>query len=96
MCELLVTELVDVAVSVEGVPSVTFPVPVIVVKFIPLPDPTDVTVPLFVAVIVGLPLTPLPLLIDIPVPAVIVLPATVFVPVLAISPLVLKLCRANA
>ena len=39
------TLFVDVAVSVPGVPSVTEPVPVIVVKSKPLPADTWVTVP---------------------------------------------------
>jgi hypothetical protein len=45
VCEVVVTALVDEEVIDPGVPSVTVPVPVIVVKFIPLPEATDVTVP---------------------------------------------------
>ena len=41
--ELVVTAFVEVPVSVPGVPRVTDPVVVIVVKFIPLPEATDVT-----------------------------------------------------
>ena len=57
---------------------------------VPVP-PTEVTVPLFNAVIVGFPETPSPLEIEIPVPAVIVLAATVPDPVLAIKPFVPRL-----
>ena len=42
---VVVVEFVEDNVTLEGVPIVTVPVPVIVLKFIPFPLATDVTVP---------------------------------------------------
>jgi hypothetical protein len=70
------------------------PLEVIVPPLRPVPAVIDVTVPLFVALIVGLPDTPLPLLILMPVPAVIVRPVKVSVPVCVIKPVILRAARA--
>jgi hypothetical protein len=67
VCDVAVVAFVVVVFKVLGVPIVTVPEPVMVVKFIPLPDATEVTVPLFTAAI---DIDPAPLVIATPVPAV--------------------------
>ena len=75
VCDVALTAFEDPAESVPGVPSVTDPVPVMVVKFKPLPAATEVTVPLLIA---AMAIEPAPFVIDTPVPAVRVAFANVF------------------
>jgi hypothetical protein len=67
VCDVAVVAFVVLVVSVLGVPIVTEPEPVMVVKFIPLPDATEVTVPLLTA---AMDIEPAPFVTVTPVPAV--------------------------